>query len=276
MQDYIRTKTNLLITLAMEVRLLPYQKIDRHNIFYTGNVKREGVPVLFCHGSGGAHHHWVYQLKGLNDKINPLAVDLPGHGRSEGLPANSIRDYREWLHIFCRSIDLGSCVLGGHSMGGAITLDYVLNYPDQLLGMILIGTGGRLRVLPDFLETLRKGTVPKSLVDYLYEPGVPLELLEKAAQEIESTNASVYYADLSACDHFDVMNELNRVTHPSLIICGSNDRLTPLKYSMFLKEKLVNSSLIEIPDAGHMVMLEKPDAVNQAINSFVAQLCDNN
>lgn len=251
---------------------MPYVELDGKQFYYAGDKHAEGTPVIFCHGSGGGHHHWLYQLKGLKGKVNPLAVDLPGHGRSEGEPADEIAVYRDWLHLFAKALNLSSFVAAGHSMGGAIALDYALNYPEDILGLILVGSGGRLRVLPAFLETLQGGVVPAALADFLYCPDAPQELLQKGREEVASTAASIYHADLNACDKFDVTDKLARINQQVIMICGSEDRLTPLKYSHFLAEKLPSGRVEVIDGAGHMVMIEKPEEVNQAIKTFIAGL----
>ncbi len=250
---------------------MPYIEIDNYRYYYAGDLNREGVPLIFCHGSGGRHHHWLYQFKELKESANPIIVDLPGHGRSEGEPENDVTAYSSWLHLFTKTAGLGSALLAGHSLGGAIVLDYALNYPDDTLGLILVGSGGRLRVLPAFLEELNNGKVPEALPSYLYGPAASKELLKKGSQEVKDTAASIYYADLCACDKFDVMEELHRIKKPVLMICGSEDRLTPVKYSRYLEEKLPSGQVEIIDDAGHMVMLEKPDHVNRAIGNFIKQ-----
>lgn len=250
---------------------MPHLEMDNHRYYYAGDFERKGIPIIFCHGSGGRHHHWLYQFKGLKETANPIAVDLPGHGRSDGDPADSIAFYRDWLHRFIIRSRLGPPVIAGHSMGGAIALDYALQYPDDYRGLILAGSGGKLRVLPAFLEELQEGTVPDALSGYLYGPAASEELLEKGRKEVKDTAASTYYADLSACDKFDVMDKVQQIAKPVLMVCGSEDQLTPVKYSRYLEEKLPDGKLEIIDGAGHMVMLEKPDQVNQAITKFIKQ-----
>ena len=250
---------------------MPYLEIDGRNCFYTGNPSREGSPILFCHGSGGGHHHWVYQSKKLPKNINPIAVDLPGHGRSEGLPYDKIDAYRDWLHRFSEAIGLTKFVVAGHSMGGAVAMTYALTYPEYTAGLILVGTGAKLRVLPAFLEELRRGHIPEELPNYLYSPGAPEELVKRGKEEVEKTDPSIFLADLSACDNFNIMDELERIEQPALIICGSEDQLTPVKYSRLLEEKIFRGKLEIIEGAGHMVILEKPDEVNRAITNFIEE-----
>ncbi len=251
---------------------MPFVNVDGKKTYYAGDNSHSGTPVIFCHGSGGGHHHWIYQIKNLKKRVNPLAVDLPGHGRSEGEALNTVSAYRDWLHSFRQATGIDWFIPAGHSLGGAIALDYALHYPDHTLGLILVGTGSRLRVVPAFLDALREGTVPLDLADLLYSREASVELLNKGREEVKACAASVYYADLSACNSFDVSGELFRINVPALIICGADDRLTPVKYSQFLADNIPRSRIVIIEGAGHMVLLEKPDPVNESIYSFVAEL----
>ncbi len=251
---------------------MPYINVDGRKTYYSGDNSREGTPVIFCHGSGGGHHHWLFQIRDLKKPVNPLAVDLPGHGSSEGEPMNSVAAYRDWLNRFRQAAGIENFIPAGHSLGGAIAIDYALHYPGQIMGLILVGTGSRLRVLPAFLDALREGTVPPDFADFLYGPDAADDLREKGREEVKSCSPDLYYADLSACDHFDVSSELPGIDKPALIICGTEDRLTPVKYSRFLEEKIPWSRIEIIEGAGHMVMLEKPAQVNRAITRFVEEL----
>jgi pimeloyl-ACP methyl ester carboxylesterase len=251
---------------------MPYLEIDHTRYYYAGNLNNKGIPVVFCHGSGGGHHHWAYQLKELKGKVNPVAVDLPGHGRSGGEPASSVAVYRDWLRRFTREAGIGPFVPAGHSLGGAIVLDYAMHYPEDIPGFILVGSGGRLKVLPAFLDLLKEGTVPPLLCDYLYGPEAGEEMLRLGREEVLNTDAKVYYADLSACNEFDILDKLHQISRPALLICGSEDRLTPVKYSRYLEDKLPESQVVVIENAGHMMMLEKPAALNRAVTAFIERL----
>lgn len=254
---------------------MPYLVFDQTRYYYAGDFKRKGLPVLFCHGSGGGHHHWLLQLKSLPEPVNPIAIDLPGHGRSEGVPLNTVAGYRKWLHDFSKAAGIVPFVPAGHSLGGAIILDYALHYPEDVSGLILIGTGGRLKVLPAFLESLEKGNVPKAFSDFLYSSKAPVEMLRRGKKEVLNTEPSIYYADLCACNEFDIMDKLHHINRPALIICGSEDQLTPVKYSRFMAENLPESRLKIIKDAGHMVMLEQPEELNRVITDFIRDLVEN-
>lgn len=248
---------------------MPQVKINRSSFFYAGDIDPGKTVLLFCHGAGGSHRHWLYQVEGLKEQAAPLAVDLPGHGASKGEPAAEIATYREFIRDFSAALGLKSFILAGHSMGGAIALDYALHYGDNLSGLILAGSGARLRVAPPFLEACRRGNVPPELIEFAYGPAASAELLESARQEMATVPPQTYLADFTACNNFDCMEKLAEIELPALLICGEADRMTPPKYSRYLVERMPRAKMVEVEKAGHMVMLEAPHQVNQAIASFL-------
>jgi len=251
---------------------VPRIEIKGQSYYYAGSPDPGKAALLFCHGAGGSHRHWLYQLEGLKEKAAPLAVDLPGHGNSSGEPASEIGSYREFLREFIAALGLEKPLLAGHSMGGAVALDYALHYGDSLRGLIIVASGARLRVAPPFLEACRSGNIPAAMIDYAYGPAAPAELLEQARQEMAAVPPQTFYADFTACNSFDLMERLSEIKPPVLLICGREDRMTPPKYSRYMLERLPRAELVEVECAGHMVMLEAPQKVNEAIASFLEQI----
>ena len=107
------------------------------------------MKLIFLHGSGGCRESWHYQVQFFEDAD---AVDLPGH--PEGEPCTSIDDYVEWLRGYIQERSYRDVVLVGHSLGGAIAFLYALKYPDDLAGIVSVGSGARLRVHSMYLEEL--------------------------------------------------------------------------------------------------------------------------
>ncbi|HPU01603.1 MAG: alpha/beta hydrolase [Firmicutes bacterium] len=251
---------------------MPRVEIMGRSYFYAGTPAPGKPALLFCHGAGGSHRHWLYQLEGLKGVAATLAVDLPGHGDSEGEPAAEIDAYREFLRRFCAALGLEQPVLAGHSMGGAVALDYALHFGDSLRGLIIVASGARLRVAPSFLEAARSGQLPAEMIDYAYGPAAPAELLEQARREMAGVPPQTFFADFTACSSFDFMERLSEIKPPVLLICGREDRMTPPKFSRYMLERLPRAEMVEVECAGHMVMLETPQKVNEAIASFLKQI----
>jgi pimeloyl-ACP methyl ester carboxylesterase len=243
--------------------------IGKDEIFYL--QKGGGKPsLLFLHGAGGTHRNWGKQIRDIRD-ATLACLDLPGHGRSKGEGRQTIGGYADLVVEFMAALHLESPTVVGHSMGGAIALDLALRYGDQAGGLVLVGTGARLRVMPSILEGLRgefESTVDL-LCRYAYGPLASEEMVRLGREEMLAIGPEVLLGDLLACDHFDVMGRLGEVQLLTLVICGEEDQLTPLRYSQFLVDHIQGARLVTIPEAGHMVMLEKPKETTDAIAGFL-------
>ncbi|KJS10928.1 MAG: alpha/beta hydrolase [Desulfotomaculum sp. BICA1-6] len=231
-----------------------------------GNEPRGAI--IFVHGAGGNHRHWDYQLPYLGQVWLTIAVDLPGHGLSEGRAAQSIEDYANFIYDFAEHVVGTRFILAGHSMGGAIAMNFALRFPQQLAGLILVGTGARLRVAPEMLEHFGAGKHFLPLNDLAYGPDTPAELITLAREEMLQTNPEVYHHDFIACNGFDVMSQVKDINVPTLVLGASEDRLTPVKYSRYLANQINNAQLEIIAGAGHMMMYEKPAAFNRYLQQF--------
>lgn len=228
--------------------------------------------ILFIHGAGGGQYTWSSQKGFFEKHFNPIIIELPGHGESEGEGENEIGKYAEHVHGFLKALNLSKVFLVGHSMGGAIVQTMALRYPEVIKGIVLVGTGARLRVLPmilDGLKTSFEETVRKINVLH-YSRKASSDLLEKSFLNMMQFRPEILYGDYVACDRFDVINEVEKIDLPALILCGDEDELTPVKYSQFLQSRIKESKSEIIPNAGHMVMMESASAFNEKIRGFIA------
>lgn len=201
-------------------------------------------------------------------------MDLPGHGNSEGSGADRIETYRDLVKEFLTVVGLDRIVMVGHSMGGAIIQSLALVHPELLTAMVLVGTGARLRVQPQIFTGLQNDArqTVELMTRWTRAPSAPAELLRQDADAMLRTSLSVIEGDLRACDTFDLMEEIKAITLPTLVICGTDDLMTPPKYAEYLHREINGSQLALIPAAGHMVMLEQSDEVSREIETFLERL----
>ena len=251
--------------------------LGRERIFYAWHRPRETsgmVPALVCvHGAGGSHLNWPAEIRRLRN-ATVYALDLPGHGRSTGTGRQTIGEYVAVLVSFLDALNLPNAVIVGHSMGSAVALEMTLSHPDRIRGLVLVGSGARLRVAPAILQGILEdfeGAVAL-IGNYAYGPDTPEELQHLGRKLMAETSPAVMHGDLLACDTFDVMGRLDEIRAPTLIITGTDDRLTPAKYASFLAQNISGAELLLVESAGHMVMLERPQEVGEAVLHFVASL----
>jgi pimeloyl-ACP methyl ester carboxylesterase len=158
-------------------------------------------------------------------------------------------------------------------MGGAITLTLALDHPQKVSGIVLVGTGGRLRVHPDILALTASGEgypqTIETILEWSYSKNADSRLVELSGKRMLEVPVEVVHADYLACDRFDVLDRLGEIDCPTHVICGDKDQLTPAKFSNYLVDHIQGASFDLISDAGHMVMLEQPERVAQAFLAFL-------
>ncbi len=251
---------------------MPFATVAGRSVYYV-QQGRQGLPVIFVHGSGSNHLVWGSQVRALGEVAQAIAADLPGHGRSQPPGCNSVSDYTDIIRGLLDALHFERAVVVGHSLGGAIAQTFGLTYPERTAGLGLVGTGARLRVLPAILEgVLSPADFEKAMqlvVDCSYAPGLDAEMRRRAEEDFRACPPQVTHDDFAACDAFDIMARVSDIRAPTLIVCGRQDRLTPIKYSEYLASKIPNARLVLVEGAGHSVMVEQPEAVNQALVEFV-------
>ena len=230
--------------------------------------KERRMKLIFVHGAGESSLSFHYQLSYFRDS---KGIDLPGH--PDGKPCTSIEGYTEWVRGFIAARQYKDVVLCGHSMGGAITQLYALQYPEELRGIILIGTGARLRVHPSYLKECEDGMkdpgrwFEKREIEYSkIDPDVRQALVARSAE----VGSAVKLNDLLCCDKFDVMDRVKEIHLPTQIICGSKDVMTPVKYTEYLADRIPGSWKAIFDGATHYVQLEQHTAVNETIATFLS------
>lgn len=245
--------------------------VGAQQFFYTyqsGNP--QNVTLVLVHGAGGTHLNWPAELRRLPNTA-VYALDLPGHGRSTPPSRTTIEAYVDDVLAFIEALSLERVVIVGHSMGGAIAQLIGLRQSPDILGLILIGTGAKLRVTSAILDQIKADfeTAVATISDYAWAKDASEELVRLSQDLLAQTDPTVLYGDYIACNQFDVMSQLNEICVPTLVIGGTSDRLTPLKYSRYLADHIPQAQFAYIAGGGHMMALEQPQSVTAVIQQFL-------
>lgn len=246
-----------------------------HYLFHQVAVQHNRPPMILIHGAGGNHLTWPPQIRRLAGE-NVYALDLPGHGGSEGAGRHSIDEYAEDVISFMESLSIPAAVLVGVSMGSAVVLTLALKYSEKIKGLVLLGGGAKMRVASSILEAVGEANTFASAVKMIntncFSANAPQSLVKLSEKNMMKMRPSVLLGDFQACNEFDMTDQLHKINIPVLVVCGAEDAMMPMKFSKSLHEEIANSQFQVLENAGHMVMLEQPELTADLLKKFMDEL----
>ena len=259
-------------------------RIDGRRAFAAtyGREPDPGRPtVLFVHGAAMDRTVWTFFGRYfVRHGLNAIAVDLPGHGRSEGPPLASVPAMADWVAALLDGAGIGAAFLVGHSMGSLVALDAAARHPERARGAVLVGTSAPMPVADALLDPARAnerlaldlvtlwGHSPRAHVGGVGVPGLwttggGLRLVERAAP-------GVLFADLDACNRYaDGIERARSVRCPVMLVLGERDSMTPARAARELESVLPVSRRLVIRHGGHQLMSERPNQVLDTLAEFV-------
>ncbi len=244
---------------------------DIHYFLHEGGRQKRS-PLVLIHGAGGDHLSWPPEIRRLADE-RVFTLDLPGHGRSKGPGRQSVADYAESVVGFMDAADLSRAVFIGHALGGAVAMTLALDHPHRVAGIGLISSGARLPISTTVLENAGNPATFTLAVQALQElmriPPDERVINDRAFSQLCSNRPTLFHGDLVASDQFDVTTRLESIRSPVLVVCGTNDQLSPRRFSESLAGHIPGAALQIIDGAGHLVMLEQPRRVSGLLSVFL-------
>ena len=230
--------------------------------------------LVFLHGSGVDHTNWIRQYTPLKEVYNIAALDLPGHGRSEGPGEREIGPYVAWVRRILGELRIVRPVLVGHSLGAAICLGFAIRHPGAAAAIVPVGGGAQMPVNPAILEGLREdpATIIALAARFSIAKANRARLGGPLEEALSGADPVVLHGDLSACNGMDIAAKLGAITVPTHVVCGTQDRMTPPPLSEFLRDRIAGATLHLVEGAGHFAMLEDPEAFNGTLTAFVEAL----
>jgi pimeloyl-ACP methyl ester carboxylesterase len=237
--------------------------------------------LIFIHGAGMDHSVWSTLARYFaNHGRAVLAPDLPGHGGSEGPLLESIPAMADWVLALAETAKLASLALVGHSMGALIALEAAARALEKVAALALLGAASRMPVHPDLLAAARAndhraidmivswahgpvGTIGGQRAPGLWTLGGGVRVLERAPKGALGT-------DLAACDAYQgAVAAAGKIHCPTLLVLGAEDRMTPIKAAVPLKEALPQAKQIILPETGHMMITERANETIAALKTVI-------
>ena len=258
--------------------------VDGHSIFATtgGRPFDAARPaIIFVHGAGNDHSVWQLPARYFAYHGHAVvAIDLPGHGRSEGSSLDTIAAMADWLGRFMDAAGIETASLVGHSMGGLVTLAAAAAMPERITALAMFGVAETIPVHPDLLAAAERddhvafelitswGFSARSRIGGHRAPGV--WMIGSGMRLLERIPDGVFARDLAACDAFSGAEDMaSRIRCPTLLILGGRDLLTAVRGGEELAGKIAGARTVVFPECGHMMLTERPDESLDALRGFL-------
>ncbi|MCW5622719.1 MAG: alpha/beta hydrolase [Burkholderiales bacterium] len=237
--------------------------------------------VVFIHGAEHDHSVWALQSRYFaHHGRSVLALDLPGHGRSEGPPLASVEEMADWVIALLDAVHAEQVALVGHSMGSLIALECAARSPARSRAVALVGAAFPMRVSDELLAATRDDEpLAQDMVNiwshaafahYPSNPGPGFWVMGENLRLMQRQKPGVMHADFVACNAYaNGSAAAAQVRCPVLLVLGQRDVMTPPRATKELMAALPDARKMEIAGSGHALMAEKPDEVLDALRAFV-------
>ena len=261
-----------------------YFNVRGNKTFYSngsGTIESNQQSVVFVHGAGLDHSTFVLASRHFaRQKFNVYAIDLPGHGRSEGDALDSIKAMADWLHEALDVLAVKQTAMVGYSMGSLVCLQFAADYPDYLRSMALVGTSIPMPVSEPLLDAANENshdafdmanTWSHSKVAQLggnENPG--MSMMMTGQRLLEAIGDDVFFTDLKACNEFTNSLALaEKIKTKTLIFIGDRDQMTAPKKALKVAQAIPNCEIVHLSPSGHAMFSERPNEVLDGLITIV-------
>ncbi len=237
--------------------------------------------VVFVHGAQCDHSVWILQSRYLaHHGYGVLAVDLPGHGRSEGPALASIGELAEWVSAVQDAAGMNEVVIVGHSMGSLIALECAARRPEQVAKIALLATAYPMKVSAELLDATKNNEpLAQDMVNiwshlayaqYPNNPGPGFWVIGENLRLMQRQKPGVMHVDFVACNAYAGGAEAAaKVRCPALFLLARRDAMTPVRAVQDFAKSIPGAQLVIIDGSGHNMMGEQPDQVLDTLLAFL-------
>lgn len=252
------------------------------------DVGEGSIPIVFLHGFPFDKTMWQEQLDYLKNTHRVIAIDIRGFGKSKDEESHLSMDlFANDLIFFIDKLDLDKVIICGLSMGGYIALNALKRFPSRFEALILCDTQciadsyevktKRYKTIDDVKEYGETNFNEGFIKNVFHEDSLTNkpELVEQLRSVVFSNSQHIISQGLIAlAERSETCSFLDKITIPTLIICGREDVVTPLDESKFMNKQIKGSVLHVINNAGHVSNLEEPIKFNKLLRDFLYDFSD--
>jgi 3-oxoadipate enol-lactonase len=237
----------------------------------------DGVPILLIHVLGLDHRFWRAVVPQLAQRGRVIAYDLRGHGRARGAPlTTSLEQLGEDARNLLDELGVKVADIYGSSYGGAVAQNLALAFPDRVRSLALLGTAARW---PRKLLEARAAAAETQGMDAQVAPSLTRWFLPETIAEdrwpvryaracVRRAQVTEWAAAWRAMSKLDLLDQLPNLKRPTLVLSGVQDCSTPPEVMRPIAEKLPHAEFVPIDPGSHLMALEQPSTVTEALIAF--------
>jgi pimeloyl-ACP methyl ester carboxylesterase len=240
-------------------------------------LKLDGDKIVLLHGAGMDHTFWAYNTRYFLSKgLSVIALDFPGHGNSTGPFLETISEMANWVTVCLDLLQVDSVALAGHSMGALVALELAGREKERVSRLALLGAGFPMEVSSPLLEAARNDSQAARDMVVLFGHGsrsylggntiAGMNIMEGALRLLQRSNPGALYNDLNACNEYSHgLQAAKDVGAVTTVICGEQDKMTPVSATAGILGQFVDATLSVIPFSGHMMVSESPELTHRCL-----------
>jgi 3-oxoadipate enol-lactonase len=266
---------------------MPYAKVNGHNLYYEEHGSGPQT-VVFAYGLLWSGRMFEAQVNALKTRCRCITFDFPGQGRSEvaqsGYDMDSLTSDAVAL---IKQLNAAPCHFAGLSMGGFVAMRMGIHYPELVRSLILMETSAdpeppenvpRYRLLGMISRWLSVRLIAGRVMQimfgqtFLNDPARRTQRDQLRGYLLANNQTGIYRALKGVIEREGVYEKLGKITVPTLVIVGEQDVATVPAKAERIRAGIPGAKLVRIPDAGHTSTIEQPEAVNRAIEQFLAEV----
>ncbi|MEJ5367857.1 MAG: alpha/beta hydrolase [Bryobacteraceae bacterium] len=263
----------LILLLAMSLPLLAGTAfLDSAKIHYAAEGRGPRTVVLI-HGWTCDHTFWQAQIDALKQRYRVLAVDLPGHGRSDPAPDYSMQRFARAVNAVLEKENARKAILAGHSMGGAVMLEFSRLYPEKVLAIVAVdaffpdpGASKPLEALAARFEGPNAAAERAKMVQGMFTSATSPEVRRKIETVMLGTPAEVAAGAMRGLADLSVWRE-GQIDVPFVEIAAETSTYLTEEG---LRKRFPRATLIRVPGTGHFLHMEKPAEVNRVLLEWLS------
>ena len=263
-----------------ENRIMPLKRIHDINIFYEENG--DGEPLLFIHGLGSSTRDWELQVPVFSEYYRVITVDLRGHGRTDKPKKSySIKLFADDTFHLLDELHALPAHIVGLSLGGMVAFQIAVDSPDKVKSLTIVNSCPEMIIhtFHEWVEFWRRIIIIQLLgmrrlatflCGRLFPEPHQEEVRCEAVKRLAANDKRAYINTLRAISGWSVMDRLDRITCPTIIMSGDMDFL-PMPTKESCVSRIANSELSIIDSSRHVTPVDQPEKFNTMLHTFLSK-----